>query len=97
MENLIQFLLQNINVIYLFIIPATYLIVEALKKTGKLGGGYTLITALGIGAILGLVLSCTGPITITNLIMGFIYGIIIGGGAVVFDNFAELFLKKGGK
>ena len=93
MEDLINMLINNIEVIYLFIIPIAYFLTEGIKSSGKLGGISTILTACIIGAVFGILLSLVGTITLGNIIMGFVYGIVLGGVAVTIDNLKEV-LKK---
>lgn len=93
MEGLLQTLLNNIEVIYLFIIPVAYFLTEGIKSSGKLGGISTILTSCIIGAVFGILLSLVGTITLGNVIMGFIYGIVLGGVAVTIDNIKELIKK----
>lgn len=93
MNELLQTLINNIEVIYLFIIPVAYFLTEGIKSSGKLGGISTILTSCIIGAVFGILLSLVGTITLGNVIMGFIYGIVLGGVAVTVDNIKELIKK----
>lgn len=93
MNELLQTLINNIEVIYLFIIPVAYFLTEGIKSSGKLGGISTILTSCIIGSVFGILLSLVGTITLGNVIMGFIYGIVLGGVAVTVDNIKELIKK----
>ncbi len=93
MEELLQLLINNIEVIYLFIIPISYFLTEGIKSSGKLGGISTILTSCIIGAIFGILLSLVGTITLGNIIMGFVYGIVLGGVSVTIDNVKEIIKK----
>lgn len=94
MEQIISFLLENIDKIYLFIIPIAYYLTEGLKGTKKLGGINTILTACGIGAFFGILLSFIGSINFRNVILGLVYGIVLGACSVTIDNIKNLISKK---
>lgn len=94
MEQLMNFLLQNIEVVYLFIIPISYFLTEGLKQSGFLSGISTILMACIIGGIFGILLSLVGTVNLANIIMGFIYGIVLGGVAVTVDNIKKLVKKE---